>query len=251
MRGADASTRFFAGDWMAVWNSPPDVTTIAASVPRPLRTGSPKTLKNQVIRKHKSTIILVMAIAASGTCAQIASAEGDATRGETLAYTCLGCHGVDGYRNAYPSYRVPKLGGQKASYLIIALKGYRDGARQHPTMIAHASSLTDQDIEDAAAYLATLGGATVAAGGSGGSGFAPAATCVACHGQNGISLSPSWPTLAGQHEDYLAHALNQYRDGSRTDVVMSPVADVLSDEAVLQLAKYFAGLEGLETTEVK
>ena len=234
-----------------VWNSPSDVTTIAASDPHPLRPGPLKIPKNQVIRKYKTTIILAMVIAASGNYAQIASAEGDATRGEILAYTCLGCHGVDGYRNAYPSYRVPKLGGQKASYLIIALQGYRDGTRQHPTMIAQASSLTDQDIEDAAAYLATLGGATVAAGGSSGSSFAPAANCLACHGQNGISLSPSWPTLAGQHEDYLVHALNQYRDGSRADVVMSPLADTLSDAAVLQLAKYFAGLEGLETTEVK
>jgi cytochrome c553 len=204
-----------------------------------------------VTGKLKTSIILATLIAASGFYAQNASADGDAARGESLAYTCLGCHGVAGYRNAYPSYRVPKLGGQKASYLIIALQGYRDGTRQHPTMTAQASSLTDQNTEDAAAYLATLGGATVAAGGSSGAGFEPAATCVACHGQNGISLSPSWPTLAGQHEDYLVHALNQYRDGSRTDAVMSPLAATLSDEAVQQVAKYFAGLEGLETPEVE
>ena len=42
----------------------------------------------------------------------LAAAEGNAERGEKLGYTCLGCHGIDGYRNAYPSYRVPKLGGQ-------------------------------------------------------------------------------------------------------------------------------------------
>jgi cytochrome c553 len=243
--------RLSAGDATAVWNSQSDVTTIAASETCPLRAGPQKTPKNQVIRKHKNSTLLAVLIAASGIYAQNASAEGDATSGETLAYTCLGCHGVAGYRNAYPSYRVPKLGGQKASYLVIALQGYRHGTRQHPTMMAQASSLTDQDIEDAAAYLATLGNATVAAGGTSGAGFEPAANCVACHGQNGISLSPSWPTLAGQHEDYLVHALNQYRDGSRTDAVMSPMAATLSEETVLQLAKYFAGLEGLETTAVK
>ena len=81
-------------------------------------------------------------------------AEGDAARGEALGYTCLGCHGSEGYRNAYPSYRVPKLGGQKAAYLVIALRGYRDGTRAHPTMVAQASSLTDQEIDDVAAYLA-------------------------------------------------------------------------------------------------
>jgi len=172
-------------------------------------------------------------------------------RGETLGYTCLGCHGVAGYRNAYPSYRVPKLGGQKASYLIIALQGYRDGNREHPTMSAQASSLSDQDIEDTAAYLATLGADTVAAGGDSGMSFEPAQTCVACHGQNGISLSPGWPTLAGQHEDYLEHALIQYRDGSRQDPVMSPLTAEMSDATIAQLAAYFAGLEGLETSEVE
>jgi cytochrome c553 len=180
-----------------------------------------------------------------------AGAEGDAERGKTLGYTCSGCHGVAGYRNAYPSYRVPKLGGQKAAYLIIAMQGYRDGTRAHLTMAAQASSLSDQDIEDTAAYLASLGNQTVAAGGSTGTSFEPAMTCVACHGQNGISLSPSWPTLAGQHEDYLVHALNQYRDGSRKDAVMASMVVGMSDETVAQLAKYFAGLKGLETTKLE
>ena len=193
-----------------------------------------------------AALVLVSAI-----FAQSASADGNAERGEILGYTCLGCHGVEGYRNAYPSYRVPKLGGQKASYLIIALRGYRDGNRAHPTMSAHAASLSDQDIEDTAAYLATLGADTVAAGGKSGSSFEPARTCVACHGQNGISLSPGWPTLAGQHEDYLEHALIQYRDGSRKDPVMSPLVADMSDETVSQLAAYFASLEGLETSEVE
>ncbi len=202
---------------------------------------------------HKLTtgFVLAQLLLVGGLYAQSAGADGDAGRGETLGYTCLGCHGIEGYRNAYPSYRVPKLGGQKASYLIIALQGYRDGTREHPTMTAQASSLTDQDIADTAAYLASRGGETVAAGGSSSSSFEPANTCAACHGQNGISLSPSWPTLAGQHEDYLVHAMNQYRDGARKDPVMAPLVASLSDETVLLLAKYFASLEGLETTEVE
>ena len=180
-----------------------------------------------------------------------AVAEGNVERGEKLGYTCLGCHGIDGYRNAYPSYRVPRLGGQKAAYLATAIQGYRDGTRAHPTMKAQSSSLSDQDIEDTAAFLASLSNATVAAGGSTGTSFEPAQTCVACHGQNGISLSPSWPTLAGQHEDYLVHTLSQYRDGERQDVVMSPMAAGMTDETVEQLAEYFAGLEGLETSKVE
>ena len=86
------------------------------------------------------------------------------------------------------------------------------------------------------------------AGGETAPAFEKAAACAACHGQNGISLSPSWPTLAGQHEEYLVHALNQYRDGSRKDPVMSPMAAPLTDEDVKLLAKFYSSLKGLETT---
>lgn len=189
-------------------------------------------------------------IIASGLFAQSNSEAGDTARGEVIAYSCLGCHGIDGYRNAYPSYRVPKLGGQKEAYLVLALQGYRNGTRDHPTMGAQASSLSDEEIEDTAAYFATLGADTVAAGGSSGASLEAAQTCAACHGQNGISLSPGWPTLAGQHEDYLVHALKQYRDGTRNDPVMGPLAAGLSDDTVAQLAAFFASLEGLETTPV-
>jgi len=193
-----------------------------------------------------SALIVICCFFANGS-----SVAGDTERGAILGYTCLGCHGVEGYRNAYPSYRVPKLGGQKEAYLVAALRGYREGTREHPTMSAQALSLSDQDIEDTAAYLATLGADTVAAGGSSGESFEPANNCVACHGQNGISLSPGWPTLAGQYEDYLVHALSQYRDGTRNDPVMSPLVAGLSDETIAQLAAYFASLEGLETTAVE
>lgn len=179
---------------------------------------------------------------------QSAYAEGDSEAGKELAYTCLGCHGIEGYRNAYPSYRVPKLGGQKAGYLVIALKGYREGTRPHPTMQAQASSLSDQEIEDVAAYLASLGGETVAAGGTTGASLEAATACTACHGQNGISANAMWPTLAGQHESYLERALNQYRDGTRGDVVMAAQAALIAEEDLALLARYFAGLEGLETT---
>ncbi len=178
---------------------------------------------------------------------QPASAAGDAEAGEKLAYTCLGCHGIEGYRNAYPSFRVPKLGGQTQEYLAIALKNYGDGNRPHPTMQAQAHSLGDQGIEDVAAYFAGIGNDTVAAGGTQDTGFEKAQACVACHGANGISISPTWPTLAGQHEDYLEHALNQYRDGTRVNAVMQGQAALIAEEDVAVLARYFARLEGLET----
>ena len=176
-------------------------------------------------------------------------AEGDAERGEVLAYSCLGCHGIEGYRNAYPSFRVPKLGGQKADYIAAALRGYRDGERDHGTMRGQAVSLSDQEIDDLAAYFASFPNETIAAGGEQAPEFDKAATCVACHGANGIGVQPTWPTLAGQHEDYLVHALKQYRDGVRKNVLMMPMATNLTDADIRALAAYYAGLKGLETTE--
>ena len=202
-----------------------------------------------MIAKMKIVASAMALILASTVLAQSALAEGDAEAGRELGYSCLGCHGIAGYRNAYPSYRVPKLGGQKASYLVLALQGYRAGTRKHPTMQAQANSLTDQQIEDVAAYLAGLAGDAVAAGGTPAPAFEAAAACAACHGQNGISVNAQWPTLAGQHESYLVHALNQYRDGSRGDPVMTAQAALIADADVKRLARYFAGLEGLETTK--
>jgi len=82
---------------------------------------------------------------------------GDAEAGKVKAYTCTGCHGIPGYNNVYPTYKVPKIGGQNYEYLAAALKAYRDGERHHPTMELQASSLSDQDIDDIAAYFASLG----------------------------------------------------------------------------------------------
>lgn len=88
--------------------------------------------------------------------APAASAAGDAARGKGLAYTCRGCHGLTGYKNAYPSYHVPKIVGQSETYLRNALTEYRTGKRKHPTMQAQAQSFSEQDIADLAAYLSSL-----------------------------------------------------------------------------------------------
>jgi len=81
-------------------------------------------------------------------------AEGDADAGRMKAETCLGCHAAPNIENAYPMYRVPKVGGQHAEYLAATLRAYRDGQRPHKTMQANASNLSDQDIEDISAFFA-------------------------------------------------------------------------------------------------
>ncbi len=93
------------------------------------------------------------ALAAAGAIA----AEGDPARGARLFETCRGCHAVKGYFNVYPSYRVPKLGGQKSDYTMAALAAYQQGSRGHDTMHANAATLSGQDIVDIAVYLEQYG----------------------------------------------------------------------------------------------
>jgi len=90
--------------------------------------------------------------AASTPAAPVGSAE----RGKQLTFTCQGCHGVTGYKNAYPNYHVPRIGGQSAVYLTNALGEYKKGTRKHPTMEVQAQSFSEQDIADIAAYLSEL-----------------------------------------------------------------------------------------------
>lgn len=83
-----------------------------------------------------------------------AFAEGDYKAGKIKAYTCTGCHGIANYQNTYPTYHVPRIGGQNKEYLVIALQDYKSGRRQHKTMNLQAEALSQQDIEDIAVYLA-------------------------------------------------------------------------------------------------
>jgi cytochrome c553 len=173
-----------------------------------------------------------------------AHAAGDPALGEKKFYTCYGCHGIENYRNAYPDYSVPKLRHQHAAYIVAALQAYRDGTRPHATMHAQAASLSDQDMEDIAAYLQ---GAEPTKPTSALTGKVPkqVAACVACHGENGSGveapLTPKPAVLAGQHVDYLEQALAAYRNGRRKNVVMNGMAQLLtSDDDVRIAAAYFA-----------
>ncbi len=98
-------------------------------------------------------IALILLAGASAT----AAAAGNAEAGKVKFDTCMGCHGIASYTNAYPTYDVPKLSGQHAAYLESALKAYRSGERTHATMHSQAASLSDQDIADIAAYISKAG----------------------------------------------------------------------------------------------
>ena len=94
--------------------------------------------------------------AASASAQESAAPVGNAESGHQLTFTCQGCHGVTGYKNAYPNYHVPKIAGQAAPYLVNALTEYQQGQRKHPTMQAQAESFSEQDIADIAAFLSGL-----------------------------------------------------------------------------------------------
>jgi len=83
-----------------------------------------------------------------------AIADGDYAAGKIKAYTCTGCHGIVNYKNTYPTYHVPRIGGQNKEYLVIALQDFKSGKREHKTMNLQAEALSQQDIEDIAVYLA-------------------------------------------------------------------------------------------------
>lgn len=173
-----------------------------------------------------------------------AHAAPDPLVGQKKFYTCVGCHGIDDYKNAYPDYSVPRLRHQHSAYIVAALQEYKSGERPHATMHAQASSLSDQDMEDIAAYLQ---GAEPVKPSATSVGIAPpqAAQCAACHGGNGrgvdAPLSPKPPVLAGQHVDYLEQALTTYRNGRRKNVVMDGMAQLLkTDDDVKAIAAYFA-----------
>lgn len=93
------------------------------------------------------------------------AAEGDPAAGKEKKSMCAGCHGIPGYRTAFPEvYSVPKLGGQHPAYIVKALQAYKSGERSHPTMRAVAAGLSDKDMADLAAYYASDNGRPAAAG---------------------------------------------------------------------------------------
>lgn len=101
--------------------------------------------------------MLTVVLMAGFVCfASSAFAKGDPAKGKVEVYTCHGCHGIPGYESVNPEYHVPRIAGQNEQYIIDALKEYKSGARKYPTMNAQANSLTDQQIEDIAAYLSSL-----------------------------------------------------------------------------------------------
>ena len=199
------------------------------------------------------------ALLGASMSAQAQDAKGDAAAGKSKIAMCIGCHGIAGYQASFPEiYKVPKISGQGAQYIVSALNAYKKGDRKHPTMRGVAESLSDQDMADLAAYYSAHGvveGATLPAKPS----QQPSAQvdallkkggCVACHGENFAKpIAPSYPKIAGQHADYLFVALKAYKTEKNPQVgrnngVMAGMAKQFSNNELKEMSKYISSLDG-------
>ena len=167
----------------------------------------------------------------------------DVAAGRKKAAACASCHGAEGV-SANPVW--PSLAGQQRGYLVSALQAYKAGARRDPLMTEQAKGLSEADMIELAAFYASL--SCQSAGSSAAApvvsaGKAKAATCAACHGAEGVSGNPAWPSLAGLQEAYLVNALKAYRTGARQNPMMAGPVKGLSDADIGQLAAYYAGLK--------
>ena len=173
---------------------------------------------------------------------QWAHAVGDEVEGQKKFYTCVGCHGIQGYSNAFPTYAVPKLGGQHPEYLVSALKAYQNGSRKHGSMEGNTAGLSEQDYQNLAAYLGRFRemNASNAIKGNATAGKEKAAACGACHGEDGNSSDPNNPRLAGQYESYLIKTLQQYKSGTRKNAVMNSMAEPLTEGDIEDISAYYA-----------
>ena len=159
--------------------------------------------------------------------------------GKAAAAACAGCHGETGVSGISG---MPSLVGLDPKYVIASMQAYKSGQRAHDMMKAIASGASDSDLNSMALYYALQkpARAQTPAEGNPAAGKKAAAACGACHGESGGSGNPATPSLAGQDAQYLAAAMQAYKDGSRKDESMKgPVAD-LDERVIKDIAAFYA-----------
>ncbi len=163
----------------------------------------------------------------------------DINAGKAKSTICLGCHGDIGV-SKNPMW--PNLAGQTATYIAAQLNKFKSGARDNPTMKVIAGELSEADIQNLAAYFASL--PAKSAGGN--AELAKAAkdkitTCMGCHGEKLLGVG-QFPRLAGQHPQYLAKQLNDFKKGTREAGPMNAVTQNLSEDDIKAIAAYLGSL---------
>jgi len=174
----------------------------------------------------------------------------DAERGGRLAGPCLTCHGPANPPLGSPPVHPPKLIGERSDAIFLALLEYQRGMRTNPIMQAVAAPLSLQDLRDLSAYLAAEGPLhpPTSADANSWAHDKVHRDCTACHGETGMGEMWGIPVLTGQNRDYLVAALMAYRDGTRRNPTMGPIAARLAPQEIEQLATYFAHQTQLRLT---
>jgi cytochrome c553 len=219
-----------------------------------------QTLVDCPLKMNKFLLSLSALVVACATVfsAHAQEVKGDANAGEKKISMCIGCHGIQGYQASFPEiYKVPKIAGQGAKYIVSALNAYKKGDRKHPSMRGIVDNLSEQDMADISMYYETLGkvdGAPALAKAADGNAHAVAlvtkGACVSCHGDNfSKPIDPSYPKIAGQHSDYLFVSLKSYKtEGNatwgRANGIMGGVAKQFSNAELKELANYLGSLPG-------
>ena len=202
--------------------------------------------------KLTASLLCTAALAALSFSAQAQSIKPDTAKGAALfGQVCVACHAADG-NSTTPAN--PKLAQQHPEYLVKQLQEYKSGKRANAIMSGFAGTLSDEDMRNVAYWLAsqkaTPGAATdaelVRLGERiyrGGIADRQIAACAGCHSPNGAGIPAQYPRLSGQHAEYTADQLRQFRRGARkNNAQMTGVAAKMNDREILAVSEYIAGL---------
>jgi cytochrome c553 len=209
----------------------------------------------------KSLCVGLLAVSSMAIAAETAVKKADPARGEAIysagdaarnIMACVACHGAAGNSTITQN---PKLASQHEAYLVKQLNDFQGPQRNNPVMTTIAKALNEDDIRNIAAYLEQQGqkpGAaknkdTVELGKKiyrGGIAEKNVPACAGCHSPTGAGIPAQFARLAGQHQDYTAAQLTNFRSGARKNSPqMVTIAKRLSDEEIQAVADYVAGLK--------
>ncbi|WP_367067672.1 c-type cytochrome [Oryzisolibacter sp. LB2S] len=204
--------------------------------------------------KLLASLFTAAALAASAVTsfAQQAPAKPDLAKGEaSYAAVCAACHAADGNSTIAAN---PSLAQQHPEYLVKQLQEFKSGKRADAVMQGMAAMLSDDDMRNVAAWLASQKAKEgfakdkdlVALGERiyrGGIQDRKIAACAGCHSPNGAGIPSQYPRLSGQHADYTVKQLTDFRDGKRgNNIQMRDVAAKLNDREIKAVSDYIAGL---------
>jgi cytochrome c553 len=195
-------------------------------------------------------LTLSATLAAAATPAP--AAKPDLAKGQAIAtQVCAACHTADGSRGSPAN---PIIAGQHPEYLVKQLQEFKSGKRKNPVMLGFATTLSEDDMKNVAAFYASKSAKPGFAKDKelvklgeriwrGGIADKAVPACAGCHGPNGAGIPAQYPRMGGQHADYTEAQLLAFRSGARANnAQMSTIAAKLSDREIKAVSDYAAGL---------